>query len=1277
MAAVFHPPSWPFVRTAAAVDRAEGAARFSPSSEVPWRYAIGPLDGGSLGAAAVDGPRADRKDVPRFHNHHSSRKMGAVSYFRDNFVITASIRIGVTLALTVFVPSLSAQTPNAAEVISAFGSVQEQRQQQTWQPVVVNTWLPAGAGIRTGDRSRAALLLADETQIKINSNTELRLTGVRDSSTLFHRVSLAASHSQESVLSLSQGQFWLRARNKPANVKVNTPAVTAAIRGTEFDLRVGADGESVVTVLDGTVDFRNALGAVLVGAGERGLARVGQAPSKIVLLNPKDSVQWTLLYPASISPRDYPFHYASAAAARAVLNAGRLSGLAEAEALYDAGNLPAALKALSGLRTPEAAERRGWILLAQNRTADALAEFDAVLTASDQTRLGRSIAQYRLGRMEEAYRAADPLRSGRLLVHSAQLDLIAGDAARARSALETISSFDPAYAQAQALLSNVYLTQNRKADARAAAERAVAANPESPAAYLALSLVEQSAFNLPASIRAARKACALDPLFAQANLNYARLLFGSGETSKAERIIRQVIAAAPGEALAHSALGFILLARARNGQARTSFLEALRIDSTLGEPHLGLGILAMRGRHLEQAVEEFIEASTLEPSRSLYLTYMAKALYELRRFDQAFAALAAAEQLDPQDPTPHLYAGIFENDLIRPGAAVREFQEAIQRNDFRAVYRSRFLLDEDLATRNVDLAAAYERLGLTEWANLHAVRSEIADPANSAAHLFLADTFLNLPGRLAAGGGQLLLARLLMPANANSFNAFNSYTTLFDERRADWALSSEGGSFTTGDGTLNASGGTDRMAYGISWNYRRSDGFRPANDDQQDRTGASLFKLALTPHSDALFEYDHGNNNGGDHGGASALITNANDLYLRLADRSDREGAGYHVQIRPGSDVVAFFSHETETTISDNPRYDSVFGDFNQLIGYGHLTITGRNPSFDYQAAHLLKISHFSISYGADIFQGRQQSATNETLLFFSDPQHLIPYLSDTQTSEVRFRTAFWQASYAVTPAFAIIAGVNYDWANHDDIFLQHLHSTSRWNPSAGVMYSPTRSTTLRFAAMRGLQTHLQESVAPTDVAGFALSQNEAPLTASGGYSVGWDQEIGRSTFVRTTAFRRLESTPAGALCALVACRGQSDGGAVVLNRMLTDRWSFVSDFASTYATDPFSLRHEYDGTVGTYYVHPRGYSFSIREEYFRQRGLSRGVPGLTADVPVAPGAFLTDAAVSYQFPRKHGLLSLSVTNLTGRRYAFLADPLALDQRIPRRQVALSLLVNK
>jgi hypothetical protein len=94
--------------------------------------------------------------------------------------------------------SPSAQAQDAAKVLSSQGSVD--RDQPPWVAVTVNLWLTAGTRVRTGDQSRAVLLLADETQLKINANTELQLVNVRDASTLLKRIALSANTSQESVL---------------------------------------------------------------------------------------------------------------------------------------------------------------------------------------------------------------------------------------------------------------------------------------------------------------------------------------------------------------------------------------------------------------------------------------------------------------------------------------------------------------------------------------------------------------------------------------------------------------------------------------------------------------------------------------------------------------------------------------------------------------------------------------------------------------------------------------------------------------------------------------------------------------------------------------------------------------------------------------------------------------------------------------------------------------------------------------------------------------------
>ena len=140
--------------------------------------------------------------------------------------------------------------------------------------------------------------------------------------------------------------------------------------------------------------------------------------------------------------------------------------------------------------------------------------------------------------------------------------------------------------------------------------------------------------------------------------------------------------------------------------------RALKVNPGLGEPHLGLGIYPFRYRELDRGLDEMLTATLLEPRISLYQSELGKALYQVRAFDKALEVYDYAKTLDQNDPTPYLYKGIALTDLNRPGEAVQEINKSIDLNDNVAIFRSRSLLDRDLAVSNYSLARSYQQLGL-------------------------------------------------------------------------------------------------------------------------------------------------------------------------------------------------------------------------------------------------------------------------------------------------------------------------------------------------------------------------------------------------------------------------------------------------------------------------------------------------------------------------------------------------------------------------------------
>src|SRR5689334_14989088 len=88
----------------------------------------------------------------------------------------------------------TARAQVAGKMVSAVGRVEVQPAgQANWAAASNNQTLNAGDTVRTGPQSRAAILLADETQLKLNANTQLTLTAVRQTSNLLVRVAQAGA----------------------------------------------------------------------------------------------------------------------------------------------------------------------------------------------------------------------------------------------------------------------------------------------------------------------------------------------------------------------------------------------------------------------------------------------------------------------------------------------------------------------------------------------------------------------------------------------------------------------------------------------------------------------------------------------------------------------------------------------------------------------------------------------------------------------------------------------------------------------------------------------------------------------------------------------------------------------------------------------------------------------------------------------------------------------------------------------------------------------------
>lgn len=456
---------------------------------------------------------------------------------------------------TGFGAAQATNTP-AAEVVSLVGRGETRAGGvPAWQPAVLAQKLGGGADMRTLALSSAALLLADRTQIRMSANAELRLCDAQP---------------ERSLLELIAGRLWARTKRSPANLQLQTPAALAVVRGTDWDVQVDDGGRTTLTVLSGQVEFSNAHGRVELGPAEQGTAVPGQAPTKRLLVNPRERVQWVAAYPddpARWEEFQRPGLAGPLAEVRADVQAGewvrareRLLALAEKGeggpaaqlALADLevadGQMEAAQARLAAAwhstQDPRTAARRAELLLTLDRSAEARAWLDAtraaapsspelLLADADWQRLeGRAHAALALYR-EATERAQGPQQEaaaqaglGRALQERG--DLHAGRLALARAV--ELAPDNAAYRGEQATAAAEAL---RLPEARAGFDAALALAGDDYVSLAGAGLAALKGGDPEAARRQLLKALVIEPRYAQAHIWLAVAEYQLGEYAAA------------------------------------------------------------------------------------------------------------------------------------------------------------------------------------------------------------------------------------------------------------------------------------------------------------------------------------------------------------------------------------------------------------------------------------------------------------------------------------------------------------------------------------------------------------------------------------------------------------------------------------------------------------------------------------------------------------------------------------------------------------------------
>jgi ferric-dicitrate binding protein FerR (iron transport regulator) len=919
-------------------------------------------------------------------------------------IVLASLFILLTIPLT---PHTSL-AEEAAQVISVNGTCEIMKQGESkFAPLTQAANILVGDSIKTGSTGRVALKLIGGGIIRLNPNSNFVLSKT----------------GEENSATLSAGKAFFFSRESQRFPTIQTPAVTAAVRGTEFAVEITGE-QTRVAVIDGQVYAANKVGAVTLGANEVAAASKGKAPQKYLLVNPLDAVQWAIYVPD-------------------------------------------------------------------------LSELDGATANKNEANTINGLNQLiKAGRLDEAQQRA--------------------------SSLIKNSSSKNVKAWAHASKAVISLAVNKKDKAKADAIAALDIAPESQAALYALSLVEQSFFNLDGARENIEKILALNQNSSAAKIRLAELQLSSGDTVTAERTLE----ALPSSPRRDAILGFAKLIRYKSAEAQDLFRSSVALNSSYALARLGLGLTQINSGDLAEGRGELEIAAALEPNVAIYRSYLGKAYFEENRSNMARHEYNRAIELDPNDPTPYLYRAFERLSKNNPVGALEDIEDSITRNNNRAVYRSSLLLDRDSGVRSASLAEVFTSLGFNRAAQIEAIKSINKNYGNFSAHKLLSESY-NTINTVDALVSEQIIARAYAPLTLNllggpqSSASVNDYNAFFDRSEMRQRVGFIGKSAEDIMAPYAAlAGRSDKSAYRVIAESAFGNGSKE-DDYLRDYRFTGTLQHQLTPDLRVFTE-------------AKYQARHVEDKYAILDDvqlETQNYTLGFNqdlsVQTKLVGQVTYRDSRQRQYSTQERPAYLDIILDGETYSFEDNLLLREfakadfRDTRISAQLLH--ETDKISIIAGAEQYFGNPNRLESSIILaddfaIFDGLERELVSEGDTSLHSSDF---YLYPTIHATDYLDINTGVTYTdlelEASDTAPFANETESRSKWSPKLGATLYASSDLTLRAAYFEGLRKSALEdsgTLEPTLVGGFNQIYTDFTGADAKSYGLGADYKASKSTYL-------------------------------------------------------------------------------------------------------------------------------------------------------------------
>jgi hypothetical protein len=436
----------------------------------------------------------------------------------------------------------------------------------------------------------------------------------------------------------------------------------------------------------------------------------------------------------------------------------------------------------------------------------------------------------------------------------------------------------------------------------------------------------------------------------------------------------------------------------------------------------------------------------------------------------------------------------------------------------------------------------------------------------------------------------------------------------------------------------------------------RTDGWRDNNDIKQDVEDV-YFQSAITPELNAQAEFRRRHSDEGD------LRFNFDpdffDEDFHLDTDQDNYRAGLRYSPLPSTDFLLSFMYSD--LIQKLEDVDPL--PLGPPFGTPDLVTRVRNRDEGYQieGQNIYRRDWLNLTTG---FAYAGVDRRRETFL---SVQPFIPGDEDVTKSEIEHPRGYVYANVNLPDPVTWTLGVSYDH------YENQANKVDKVNPKFGVEWNVTDDLVVRGAVFRYVKPALvnNQTLEPTQIAGFNQLFDDANATAYWRYGVGVDHRLWDNVFIGSEATWRELSNPRFTNSQLT--ERDLDNSDEQTHRAYVN-WLPIPELALSleFVYDKFSAQKRrantalvgipekvttYSVPVGARYFHPSGAFAGFSVTYVNQDvNYSEAFQQLTGQPDGSADFFYLDAAVGYRLPKRFGIISLGVTNLLDKSFKYQDD---------------------